>query len=649
MPVVSPPTRRSPSRRTGGRRDAGAPAPRPCRDRTPQRGRTARPARRSATVTAPSPPPIDSITAPNAAVSAATSIATICIAPVCQRPVRLRPHPVRSEVRAAELLQPQRMGNWNFADIWEIGRRRAARRPCARSTVIDASRGASSTGGPTASARTCSTPGSSASRRWPSTSTTAPSTWSRCSPRSRRRSSRSTPTTATPPTSCCTCGTTPTPGAVVFHGSFADTIEPIRERLPKVQRLAVGRRRFRLRAPTGRRRTRPPRPRRAAASSPEWGRTGDDLDMLYTGGTTGMPKGVMWRQDDLAVDLTATLGNPLAEDGTVDDLRGDVHRARRPPFLPACPQMHGTGNFPCLSALSGGGCDRHAHQTAPSTRSSCSTPSSARASDLMAIVGDAFGKPILRTLDAEPGPLGPVQPGGDRLVGRHVEQGDQGGPARPPPRHAADRRLLLVRGARHGLVDLGRRRRRPRPPSSSSARTRSSSTSRTDRSSPARARSAGWRSAGASPSATTRTRRSRPARSSRSTDSATPAPATSPRSRPTARSRSSGAARCASTPAARRSSPRRSRRRSSAIRRCSTRSSSACPTRSSARRSPASSSPDRVRRSTRPSLIAHVRGTLAAYKSPKRIVVVDTIGRAPNGKVDYKRLKAEATDRLGAA
>jgi fatty-acyl-CoA synthase len=43
-------------------------------------------------------------------------------------------------------------------------------------------------------------------------------------------------------------------------------------------------------------------------------------------------------------------------------------------------------------------------------------------------------------------------------------------------------------------------------------------------------------------------------------------------------------------------------------------------------------------------LIAHVRSKLAAYKSPKHVVVVDTIGRAPNGKVDYKRLKAYAAD-----
>jgi fatty-acyl-CoA synthase len=44
----------------------------------------------------------------------------------------------------------------------------------------------------------------------------------------------------------------------------------------------------------------------------------------------------------------------------------------------------------------------------------------------------------------------------------------------------------------------------------------------------------------------------------------------------------------------------------------------------------------------------HVKQHLAAYKAPRHLVVVNTIGRAPNGKVDYKRLKGEAIDRVGA-
>jgi acyl-CoA synthetase (AMP-forming)/AMP-acid ligase II len=47
-------------------------------------------------------------------------------------------------------------------------------------------------------------------------------------------------------------------------------------------------------------------------------------------------------------------------------------------------------------------------------------------------------------------------------------------------------------------------------------------------------------------------------------------------------------------------------------------------------------------------IIAHVKGKLAAYKAPKRVLSIDTIGRAPNGKVDYKRLKSWAADQVGA-
>ena len=41
-------------------------------------------------------------------------------------------------------------------------------------------------------------------------------------------------------------------------------------------------------------------------------------------------------------------------------------------------------------------------------------------------------------------------------------------------------------------------------------------------------------------------------------------------------------------------------------------------------------------------LIEWVKGQMAAYKAPKQVIAVDTIGRASNGKVDYHRLKVEA-------
>jgi acyl-CoA synthetase (AMP-forming)/AMP-acid ligase II len=47
-------------------------------------------------------------------------------------------------------------------------------------------------------------------------------------------------------------------------------------------------------------------------------------------------------------------------------------------------------------------------------------------------------------------------------------------------------------------------------------------------------------------------------------------------------------------------------------------------------------------------VIAHVKGRLSGFKAPKRVLTVATIGRAANGKVDYKRLKEEATTRVAA-
>ncbi len=189
-------------------------------------------------------------------------------------------------------------------------------------------------------------------------------------------------------------------GAVVFHGSFASTIEGIRERLPKVKAWlwvdddsdpcpdwATP---FEEAAATETDRVVPPEPR-----------SGDDLLMLYTGGTTGMPKGVMWRQDDLVVRLGASIGTPLDENGTKADLDGHFAEPGGR-GLPACPLMHGTGGFSALTNLAAGGCV----VTLPGR-----TFDAADYLDTIeregvattAIVGDAFGKPIVRALEANPG------------------------------------------------------------------------------------------------------------------------------------------------------------------------------------------------------------------------------------------------------
>ena len=167
---------------------------------------------------------------------------------------------------------------------------------------------------------------------------------------------------------------------------------------------------------------RPGRPGRGAAS-------GDHLYMLYTGGTTGMPKGVMWRQDDLFRNVVGAGFDTRVRDGepNMDIIR---ERVQGPGTigLPACPLMHGTGCMTQLIVMAGGGCTVTLESRGLDVDDLLDTIEREKVNTI-AIVGDAFGKPILRALDAEPEPLGPVEPLHHHVVGRDVQRADQAGPA----------------------------------------------------------------------------------------------------------------------------------------------------------------------------------------------------------------------------
>ncbi len=190
--------------------------------------------------------------------------------------------------------------------------------------------------------------------------------------------------------------------AVVFHGAFTDRIEGILDRVPRVKgwlwvddgsgpcpdwatpyedaaKSAIGR-----------------------VSAP-WGRSGDDLYMLYTGGTTGMPKGVMWRQDDLFARLIDSAVRHYPVEGGMEAVRAALEASPGGvTIMPACPLMHGTGNFPSNTVLAEGGrvCLLESRKYDPVEM--LDTIAREKVNGLI-FVGDPFARPLLAALDAHPG------------------------------------------------------------------------------------------------------------------------------------------------------------------------------------------------------------------------------------------------------
>jgi acyl-CoA synthetase (AMP-forming)/AMP-acid ligase II len=139
----------------------------------------------------------------------------------------------------------------------------------------------------------------------------------------------------------------------------------------------------------------------ASPARPDLAWSPDDLYMLYTGGTTGMPKGVLWRQADIFV--TALGGQTQAQSGVeFDSIDPIVERAVSGSaairVLPSPPFMHGAAHWSAFHTFHMGGTvvlPKEPRHLDPDDI--WSTIERERAQALL-IVGDAFGRPLLEGL-----------------------------------------------------------------------------------------------------------------------------------------------------------------------------------------------------------------------------------------------------------
>jgi 3-oxocholest-4-en-26-oate---CoA ligase len=188
--------------------------------------------------------------------------------------------------------------------------------------------------------------------------------------------------------------------ALVFHTSLADRVERVKARLPKV--------RLYIQVDDG------GSPIDAAhyealidghAPMAPIMRDESDLYMLYTGGTTGMPKGVMYAMggmtDSFVQGFYPLVGlTPPANAHEIPTLVKSVAEAGNAPIsIPTCPLMHGTGMWlgALVPHLLGGA-------VITMTAKSLDGDEVLRAVQqhnvgFVTVVGDAMCKPIIRSID----------------------------------------------------------------------------------------------------------------------------------------------------------------------------------------------------------------------------------------------------------
>jgi 3-oxocholest-4-en-26-oate---CoA ligase len=187
---------------------------------------------------------------------------------------------------------------------------------------------------------------------------------------------------------------------LVYHREFRDAVAQIHNQLPKVETFVeVGEG-----APASFAEGYETLAAAGDGAPLEIERSPDDQLFIYTGGTTGMPKGVIYAHRDLMqlwltrLERMTGYAPPSIEAFTALLKVSPIV----PRVLPACPQMHGTGLMGTLTCFLAGGCTITTPGATFDPHEVWEAASRHRATSI-SIVGDPFAKPLLRALDERPG------------------------------------------------------------------------------------------------------------------------------------------------------------------------------------------------------------------------------------------------------
>ena len=188
--------------------------------------------------------------------------------------------------------------------------------------------------------------------------------------------------------------------AIFFQGCYSNRIEAIKEQLPKIkafiqiddgtEALMEGAIDYESSISSSKKQNR-------------FNRSEENIYMLYTGGTTGMPKGVMYKHGSFVPSMLKTafaMGFEVPED--LANLEKIILNAKEkdslPVSMPACPLMHGTGMWlGAFLPMFSGGTVVTISDLGLNPKKVWKEVENNKINSLV-IVGDAFAKPLLEEL-----------------------------------------------------------------------------------------------------------------------------------------------------------------------------------------------------------------------------------------------------------